>query len=205
MVLGLKRIRNLFKNNIELPKGLGPSGEYKVLHLSDTPSSIYPAIMNMLGELKPDLIIHTGDIADDLKLEGNPRCLGLYHRTVGPFLEGLARSAPGLYIVPGNHDSLTFIKSKVSEGNVVKPGVKMDIGGYSFGMAHTVSDLPEGAQYNLFGHNFDEPENTTERTYLNGVKNINVILLPSGKVFGLDYPGGTDRCRRYWNSPPKLI
>ncbi len=205
MIGNLKRINNLLQNKIYLPKELENAGEFKVLHLSDTPSLIYTAIKDMLEELKPDLIVHTGDIADDIKLENNPGCLELYKQTAGPFLKSLIHSASRFYIVAGNHDYIPFIEARVPRDSVANPGLKVDIEGYSFGMAHYLSDLPYGAQYNLFGHNFDMPGNVTDAVFLNGVKNINIILLPSGKVYGIDYPRRTNRCRRYKGNPPNLI
>ncbi len=205
MINNFKSINHFLQNKIYLPKGLADSGEFKVLHLSDTPSLIYPAIEDMLNRLKPDLIVHTGDIADDIKLEDNPGCLGLYQRTVEPFLQNLIQNTPRFYIVPGNHDSVPFIEAKVPASSIVNPGLKVDIEGYSFGMAHYLSDLPRGAQYNLFGHNFEMPEVTAGDIFLNGAKSINIILLPSGEVYGIRYPGRTNHGRRYRNNPPNLI
>jgi hypothetical protein len=42
-----------------------------LLHISDTPSEIYPFIFKIIDVLKPKYIIHTGDLADNVKLEIN--------------------------------------------------------------------------------------------------------------------------------------
>ncbi|MGI6703706.1 MAG: metallophosphoesterase [Clostridia bacterium] len=201
----LREFLKFLQNGINVPGELESSGEFKVLHLSDTPSTIYPAITDMLAALRPDAIIHTGDIADDIKLGDSRRYLRQYRRTVEPFLKSLALSTAQFYIVPGNHDSEPFIESNVPPGSVVNPGFVINIGGTSFGVAHYLSDLPDGARYNLYGHNLDMPDGPGDAVFLNGVRTINVILLPSGKVISLRYPNGTNHYRKYRNNPPKLF
>jgi predicted phosphodiesterase len=205
MGLGLGRIKKLLCSEIYMPKELLCSAQFKVLHLSDTPSPIYPALVKMLAEIKPDVIVHTGDIADDIKLGDNPGCRDRYIQAAGPFIRQLAQSTPRLYIVPGNHDSIQFIRSAVPPGEILQPGSVINIEGRSFGAAHYVSDLPEEAKYKLYGHNDAIPENSGSAMYLNGVTGISVILLPSGEVFNLKYPCGTNRYRKYRENPPTLI
>ena len=52
----------------------GPLNDIKgpvLLHISDTPSEIYPYIFKIIDILKPQYIFHTGDLADNVKLEIN--------------------------------------------------------------------------------------------------------------------------------------
>jgi len=205
MKYGLESIIRFFENGISLPQQLLSSGEFKVLHISDTPSPIYHAINSMLVQLKPDMIVHTGDIADEIKLGDNPGFLEQYGRTAGPFIKNLSQSTAKLYIIPGNHDSIPLIESNAPPGSLISPGSVIDVRGHAFGMAHYLTDLPEGAEYNLYGHNLDTPEMQGDACLLNGVTSINVILLPSGKTFRLRYPYGTNRYRKYKENPPTLI
>jgi predicted MPP superfamily phosphohydrolase len=201
----IKGILRLLENGIHLPPQLLASEEFKVLHISDTPSAIYGAVTGMMEQLRPNLIVHTGDLADDIKLGENPGCLDQYRRTAGPFLESLALGASRFIVVPGNHDFVPFVESIVPAGSVVSPGSVIKVGGEDIGVAHTLSDLPDGVRYNLYGHNFDVPVREWRTVFLNGVANINVVLLPSGAVFRLPYPYGTNRYRKYKENPPTLI
>lgn len=202
---GIKGIIKLLENGIHLPQRLLASEEFKVLHISDTPSAIYSAVTGMMEQLRPDLIVHTGDLADDIKLGENPGYLGQYQRTAGPFLENLALGAPRFVVVPGNHDSVPFVESTVPTDSVVSPGSVIEAGEQAIGVAHCLADLPDGARYNLYGHNFDVPGRELGTVFLNGVASINIILLPSGEVFRLPYPRGTNRYRKYKENPPTLI
>ncbi len=201
----IKGIIRFLENGIYLPQRLLASEEFKVLHISDTPSAIYGAVTGMMKQLRPDLIVHTGDLADDIKLGENPRYLGQYQRTAGPFLKSLALGAPRFVVVPGNHDFVPFVESTVPTGSVVSPGSVINAGEQAIGVAHYLVDLPGGARYNLYGHNFDVPVQEWGTVFLNGVANVNVILLPSGEVFRLPYPHGTNRYRKYKENPPTLI
>jgi len=201
----IKGILRFLENGIHLPPQLLASEEFKVMHISDTPSAIYGAVTGMMERLSPDLIVHTGDLADDIKLGENPGYLDQYRRTAGPFSESLTLGAPRFVMVPGNHDFVPFVESIVPAGSVVSPGSVIKADDEDIGVAHTLSDLPDGVRFNLYGHNFDVPVQERGTVYLNGVASINIILLPSGEVFRLPYPYGTNRHRKYKENPPTLI
>ena len=42
-----------------------------LLHISDTPDDIYNYIFRLINILKPQFVIHTGDLADNIKLGNN--------------------------------------------------------------------------------------------------------------------------------------
>ncbi|HHI00115.1 MAG TPA: metallophosphoesterase, partial [Thermococcus litoralis] len=56
-----------FLRKRSLPKELLESGEAKIMHISDTPDNIYPFILNLIEKSRPDYIIHTGDLVDNIK------------------------------------------------------------------------------------------------------------------------------------------
>lgn len=187
-----------------VPPYLLNTNEKKVLHLSDTPTSLYPAINDLITSLKPDAIIHTGDLADDIKLEYNPNNLESYARAVKPFLEMMERcTAEQIFIVPGNHDNVQFLSQIVNKSKLIKEGEFIDIGRRTFGLAHKIKRLPhllQSTHFNLYGHNFKLPkENCSNTVYLNGIQNINVILLPSNNVIKIPYPWNTNHYRKMNN------
>lgn len=190
------RMIKFLKNEIHIPPELKESREFKILHLSDTPSQIFGSLISLVKELNPDIIIHTGDLADDIKLEIHPGLGRLYARTIGPFLTALIQNIPDTIVIPGNHDDVSILKRIVPRVKILSPGT-IEIQNHIFGVAHNIEELPNKGQFMLYGHNFELPENPGNSIYLNGVISINIILFPSEKIFRINYPGGTDYLRKY--------
>ncbi len=189
-----------------VPAEVMNTGEKKVLHLSDTPTSLYSAIFHLVASIKPDIIIHTGDLADDIKLQHNPGSRHVYERMVGQFISSLEEStAEKIYIVPGNHDDVGIIKRCAKFSQLLTEGDTVLINNLAFGLAHYMKRLPKNAQYNLYGHNFRRPEEKEGKIYLNGICNINLLLLPSGRVVKIPYPWGTNRERGMRSALPNTI
>lgn len=183
-----KSFINRLTGRFHVPPGLLHSGETRVMHISDTPRTVYPAVEALLHALKPDVLIHTGDLADDIKLELDPGYIGDYTRAVIPFLEMLENSpVREIYVVPGNHDSFELIDRRTTRTRLVAEGEVVSIKGVSLGLAHNANRLPSVSRYNLFGHNYSRgPEGTSVN--LNGLENVNIILCPSGRVVKISYP-----------------
>jgi len=181
---------------IYIPQQLKSTTEQKVLHLSDTPSTLYPAIGKLVHNLQPDIIIHTGDLVDDIKLEHNGHELITYQREVGPLIKMLENSpARAIYIVPGNHDHLGVLSSNTTRARLLTEGDIVCINNRTFGLAHKMKHLPQRADFNLYGHNFKQPQHKTD-LYLNGLQQINVILLPSNEIIKIPYTWATNRDRK---------
>ncbi|WP_051688213.1 metallophosphoesterase [Desulfofalx alkaliphila] len=196
-----EKLKNIFSQligHLYVPQEVLKSNDTKVLHISDTPTFLYPAINNLLATLKPEIIIHTGDLADDIKLGNDNYCEYRYKRQVVPFINMLEQcSAEQVYIVPGNHDDVKVIGDNIKNIIILQEGDIIDTGFGKIGVAHRVGLLPRGVSYNLYGHNFKEHINKDERAvYLNGIKNAHVILLQSGKVAVIPYPMGTNYHRK---------
>ncbi len=168
-----------------------------ILHLSDTPSFAYRSVIRLIEALKPRIIIHTGDLADDIKLEIYPDLAHLYKEKALPFLRILEDSpAEEVYIVPGNHDLVELLRQESKRSRVVPEGTVIDIRGQKVGLAHCQEDLPPSSDYSLYGHNLDCPVDGNPCT-LNGCRNINIILYPSWRVYQIPYPVGTNHERQY--------
>ncbi len=183
-----------------VPKELGKAmeaGEDLILHLSDTPSHAYRSVIGLIEALKPRMIIHTGDLADDIKLEVSPDLLNIFIEKALPFLRELEKSsAEEIYIVPGNHDLASVLEKEAGRSKIVPDGTVIEIMGQKVGLAHCHEDLPAAVDYKLYGHNLDCPleENTCS---LNGCRNINIILYPSWRIYHIPYPVGTNHERQY--------
>lgn len=198
MAESMKYFISQVMGRIYVPPELCSTTERKVLHLSDTPTSLYAAIGCLINTLKPDVIIHTGDLADDIKLEHNDHNIRLYYRAVEPFIKMLEEcSADKIYITPGNHDNVGVISKHIIRTEVLAEGQVVKISNFSFGLAHRLKRLPQSADYKLYGHNFKKPlPDVKNEVYLNGLTNINVILLPSSEIIKIPYTWGTNRDRK---------
>ncbi|ASJ10865.1 metallophosphoesterase [Thermococcus sp. P6] len=181
---------SLFRKNVlDL---LSSSGERKVMHVSDTPESVYRFIEKLIEKTGPDYIVHTGDVADNLKLERRPELISEYRGALRKLARILKGSDAVVYIVPGNEDSVELLREFFGRA-VMKPGSVIDIGGRRFALGHSWRDVAGlDADFKLYGHNFRLIEGG-----LNGVLGVNFVLLPSGRTYRIKYPGGTDFDRGY--------
>ncbi|SIQ88852.1 metallophosphoesterase [Halanaerobium kushneri] len=187
-----------FKNRYKLPEEFHSSQELKIMHISDTPESIYSHIYKMLNYSKPDIIIHTGDLVDNLKLEDSGKDLyPLYQKKSAEFISNLEKlTAARIIYVPGNHDDINIIEDNKNRSEIMAEGTIIELDGVKIGLAHYPDNLPEGADINLFGHN-KQKQFAGENKYLNGILNINYLLLPSKTDYKVNYPWIVDQGRQY--------
>ncbi|AEH24685.1 Hypothetical metallophosphoesterase [Pyrococcus yayanosii CH1] len=175
-----------------LPKELLEPGK-KLMHVSDTPESIYPFLEDLIEKVKPNIIVHTGDLADNIKLERKPWLREEYRRAVQRLIGILGRFGALVYLVPGNEDDIEVLRELSPDFILVRPGTVLEIGPFQVALGHRAEDVKDvDADFKLYGHNFKLIERG-----LNGVLNVNFILLPEGKVIKVNYPQGTNHDRGY--------
>lgn len=187
-----------FKNRYKLPKKYHSSNELKIMHISDTPESIYSHIYKMLNYSRPDVIIHTGDLVDNLKLETvGEDLLPLYQKKSAEFISNLEKLTKARIIyVPGNHDDIEIIENNKNRSEIVSEGTIIELDGVKIGLAHYPKNLPKNADINLYGHTHQQ-DFKNETKYLNGILNINYLLLPSKEDYKVKYPWTVDQGRQY--------
>lgn len=175
-VFGAIFVPNILKNS------------YALVHISDTPSFIYNAIIRMIKKIRPKVIIHTGDIVDDVKLEIRPQLIDVYKKEANKFIDEISKYAELVILVPGNHDD--FTKLKLNDNvKIFKEGDVFIFNGLRLGLSHKYENLPHNCDFYLYGHD----KNGLNDCFLNGIKNINVIK--DKEIFKLCYPIGTDNYR----------
>lgn len=166
-----------------------------LIHISDTPSEIYNAVFKIIDILKPQYIIHTGDLADSIKLEINRDRIKGYYCGVKELVAGLEKDDTKVYYFMGNHDDYEAVSRLTNKGTILEEGF-LKIGDLSFTAGHYHKDYSHKADFNLYGHSFEPGHYNKDGTIgLNGVLNINVIDLSNKKVFHLNYPYCTNRLR----------
>jgi len=187
-----------FKNRYRLPEDFHSSDELKIMHISDTPESIYSHIYKMLNHSQPDVIIHTGDLVDNLKLEDSgDELLPLYQKKSAEFISNLEKlTAARIIYVPGNHDKVDIIENNTNRSEVIAEGSIIELDGVKIGLSHYPENLPQNADINLFGHN-QKQEFESSSKYYNGILNMNYLLLPSKSDYKINYPWTVNQGRKY--------
>lgn len=199
----MKLVKSIYSNMLSIfnypyiPKEIMNNLEGPVLlHISDTPVGIYSYIFRVVNILKPEFIIHTGDMADNIKLENYKSKICLYSCEVKKLIEGLEKNENSkVYYVLGNHDDYETVNKLTKRGIIIQNGI-IDIDDYKFAVSHYHKECSYEVDFNLYGHSFNPGHYKNKDTIgLNGVLNINIIDLSIGNIFHLDYPVGTNRLR----------
>jgi len=173
----------------------------KVLHITDTPTTGYGAIINLINKVAPDYIIHTGDLADNIKLEIYPEKIDLYKKKVKNFLLTLDRMDCKSYIVIGNHDDPSFINELLASVEIVEAFKQINICNKNFLITHKLEDIIsedaviESSDYILHGHSFYDEKFNDHTKVLNGLEGIYLIYPEEEKIYYIDYPVGTNDSR----------
>ena len=113
-----------------------------LLHVSDTPSAFYPDLARLVSAVRPRFIIHTGDLADEVKLRaGSPSDRALYGRRVEALLAILeASSAEQVHLLMGNHDDPDLVRGLARRAAVSEGCARLELGGVAIAAAHRAED-----------------------------------------------------------------
>ena len=74
------------------------------MHIGDAHSRGYTYYKQLISAIKPDIIVYTGDTADEVKVGGYPELKDEYIEKVQSFIGALERPDCKSYWVPGNND-----------------------------------------------------------------------------------------------------
>lgn len=187
-----------FFTGIHIPSELNNVSSPLLLHMTDTPSLIYSDLNKLIEKLSPAIIVHTGDVVDNIKLELYPNRLNDYKREASRLIQIMERSkAEKIFICPGNHDSPEVLNRITTRAQIVSPHFTFHYGNTDFTLTHTShSVILSDAPFNLFGHDLTLPSDIKNPVkFLNGLEAIYVIELDTLKIHALRYPFGTNDSR----------
>ena len=175
-----------------LPPALDGSG--CLLHVSDTPSCVYGYLRRVLRRIRPQWLVHTGDVADEVKLELWPHSRGHYRDRVRRLARILREEEIPCIVASGNHDDPEILEDLLACRRVIRRGETLDLGPLRVRIAHYYRDVAtHPAEVNLFGHDLTRRSGEEEgRLFLNGLEHMHLVDLVSREVTRLPYPGGTD-------------
>lgn len=197
VMLNVKKTIYSALSKLYIPPELTTSSEKKLLHISDTPVSFYSELKILIDRLKPAYIVHTGDLADDIKLGLYPSLIDEYEKRIKKLASIFDVSGAETILALGNHDNFDINRLYLNNSYIIKGAETVEIEGKNFRISH----MPEGIrkapeQYNLFGHDLTLKFGCYDnKMYFNGISHINIIGLESGKHTMLTYPYGINNAR----------
>ena len=193
----LKTMLYSLVNRPYIPQSLREAKKPLLLHISDTPGFVYPFIFRLIEKLEPEILVHTGDILDDLKLEIRPGLIKEYSPKVKKVLRKLENfPLKNIYLVPGNHDNAGILQDISRKCEILPEKSRIEAEGISFFLSHEYYNLKTETDFYLFGHSLPEMSSIHGKTVrLNGIPYINLISLSTKNTYTLRYPPGTDSAR----------
>ncbi|MDR1581173.1 MAG: metallophosphoesterase [Synergistaceae bacterium] len=178
----------------------------KILHISDTPTSMYGYLARTMHRVNPSVVAHTGDLADDIKLDMYPAEAGRYALAAGRLINILLAPHRKVLIVLGNHDRADLLPSLPPECSVHEGTVEVKLLGANFRISHYAEKIMEKpVQYNLFGHDLSSRSflDGEGRYFLNGIEAMRLIDPSADEIKTLAYPKSANGARMMRAYRPK--
>ncbi|MBR3837645.1 MAG: metallophosphoesterase [Clostridia bacterium] len=159
ITLGEKSARDLdaelfasqYQGVIPLPDLSDFTGE-RILHIGDTDSATYPYFRKLIEMVKPQIILHTGDLADEVKLERFPERAEEYRFKAAHLIDIMRQSGANMILVVGNHDSYDILKELAPDAEILMPGSEAILSGVPCRLGHKVKEMIFDRKYCLYGH-----------------------------------------------------
>lgn len=154
-----------------------------LLHISDTRADGYDRLAQLLRQIRPALLIHTGDMADEYKLRRIPELKPAYRAAVGGLLALLKENAREVWVVCGNNDDGPWLAQDKAITLLPMDGSAQMFYGLRLFLQHRpVGWLAQGDyDFALYGHGFtgdvhDPAQNRFgELCYINGLRHATLI------------------------------
>ena len=191
-----QRVCKYMEKGVEIPVEIASSTSLKLLHIGDTHSLAYPFYEDLIQKLKPDIIIHTGDFVDEVKVGRMINTEEEYEEGLVQITEILRNSgAKKIYITSGNNDLPDMIRAYMPFAQYVEPNSVIEIEGISCALGHECFNTTAKAQWSFYGHGLTgETWSDDKNTDLNAECRFNatwgnkVILIPDMKIFNFKEP-----------------
>ncbi len=196
--MDLKQILCFLGGYVYIPDEVFQIKGKKLLHISDTPMVFFNELDRVIKKVKPDYIVHTGDLVDNIKLQMYPSSIYRYEKDLKSLLQIMENSqAEEIYLALGNHDSKEMIEKNNGRCHIIGLCEDVLIHDVEFRVSHYPSEILKSPRsVNLFGHDLSLKNNQKDRKlFFNGIISINIIELDSLEYHFLYYPHGTDDAR----------
>ena len=137
---------------LNLPTGIDQLKGQKILHLGDTNSCFYPCYCKLIQEVKPDIILHTGDMADEVKAGRIPGTRYEYVTKIKVLLDAMNASGARLIIVPGNNDLPDEIRKLSPRAELYPVDTVLTLDGVECRVGHQVHAMTFDKDWSFYGH-----------------------------------------------------
>ena len=177
---------------IQIPDEAIDAKEFKVLHIGDTHGGTYPFYKQLIRLVKPDVIIHTGDTADEDKVSWDTAAHEPYCRKVAVLAEILKEADCPVYWVPGNNDLPDRVAEIAPFFRILEPDSVVEIEGQRFCLTHSRDQITHNdADFYLYGHGTTLEETLEDELIfkgenaicLNALRSPSIITLPGKKLY----------------------
>lgn len=175
---GICAAQELFRNN---------SGE-RVLHIGDYDSSDYGYCKMLIEGVKPDVIIHTGDLADELKAGRIEQMRPYWRAAIKELVKLMEQSGARVIIVPGNNDLEDALREMCTTAEVVERNTILEFSGKRVLLCHELNRMDESADADVFlyGHGLTGETRTPDDNIRGTKQFFNAVWGASVHVFGKD-------------------
>lgn len=166
--------------------------EHVIMHITDTPDGVYSFLKRLVELVEPEVIIHTGDLVDNIKLELSRKDIDLYEKRVCQLMSILRKKSVRRIYCIGNHDDEQLMKKYMTSGDELYHSICLNLWERNYWVSHKYEALTDGDFY-LFGHNIDVKSYFKNGCkVLNGLTGVYLIDGRTGQTALISYPIGTD-------------
>ncbi len=187
-------ISSIYEEEIKLPEWLGKTEGKTILHIGDTEHYHYPFYRKLVSEVKPDIIIHTGDMSDEVKVGRMSERLEEYIYKISFMRDILLSADAELIIVPGNNDIPEEIKKLIPSAKILKVNSVIEIDGEECRVGHQVMKMTFDKKWSFYGHGFTgdtwscDDNDAGKECRFNACLGAFIVSIKEGKFFKVDFP-----------------
>ena len=189
-------VADFIENEYSLPEEIRTTESTKILHIGDTHSFTYPYYKKLIDDVKPDILIHTGDFVDEVKVGRMFNVQDEYEDGVKRMAEMIKNStAKEVYIVGGNNDVIPIIAKHLPDAKIVEPDSVVNICGVECNLGHGHFQATKGTEWSFYGHGLSGEEWSPDKNdtaegicRCNVIWGSSVILMPERKNFVFKRP-----------------
>ena len=165
-----------YDKQINLPDGINQINGKKILHIGDTHSIAYPYYKKLIEITKPDIILHTGDMADEVKVGRMPETRYEYLTKIKWFTNMLNQSGAKLIVVLGNNDIEEEIRKMLPTAEVYNTNTLIALDNEVCRIGHQVLSMTFDKEWAFYGHGPTGETWSFEKNTRDGEKRFNAYL-----------------------------
>ena len=182
-----------YTDEIALPEWVTDGSAEILLHIGDTNSYDYPFYRALIDRVKPSILLHTGDMADEVKAGRKPYTKAEYIFKISVMCDMLDKSgAERVIIVPGNNDLKDEVASLIPRAEIYAPNTVIELSGEEYRIGHEVWRMKFDRRVSFYGHGYTgetwnyDSNKVGEECRFNAHSNSHIYDLKTGRFFRLD-------------------